>query len=137
MRSPALQAGSGLVPRTPPRGCGFEGGSCGSYTRPRPPLGFLRPGRGEFLPRGVQQSGPSSARVYCTHGAKPCSAWELALGIIQPWVVGACRQHPKYAGTAFCPVACSTERRTRDKPIARRLVAKTKLCPGECPWRTG
>lgn len=88
MRSPALQAGLGLVPRTPPRGCGYEGGSCGSYSRPRPPLGFLSPGRCEFctasLPRGAQHFGPSSARVYCTHGAKSCSAWELALGIIQP-----------------------------------------------------
>lgn len=86
MRSPALQARQGLVPRTPPRGCGFEGGSCGSCSRPRPQLSFLRPGHRELckasLPRGAQRSGSSSAHVYRTHRAKPCRNQEPVLGLV-------------------------------------------------------
>lgn len=108
MRSPVLQAGQGLVPGTPPRGCGFAGGSCGSLRRPRPPLGFLRPGRGELcaasLPRGAQRSWSSSTRVYRTQEVKLCKTREQALGMIELRAVGACQLHP---GTPVCPVALS------------------------------
>lgn len=79
--------------------------------RPRPPLGFLRPGRGEFcaasLPRSEQRSWSSSARGYPTEEAKPCNTRELALGMIELRAVGACQQHPEHEGTPVCPVALS------------------------------
>lgn len=119
MRSPALQAGSGLVPRTPPRGCGFEGGSCGSYSRPRPPLGFLSPGRGEFC-RPPSHAARNTQAELGSRVLHPRSQILQCLGIgarYHPAAgrLGACWLHPKYAETAFCPVACSpTERRTRE-----------------------
>lgn len=137
MRNPALQVREGLVPRTPPRGCGFAGGSCGSLCRPRPLLGFLRPGRGELctasLPRGAQLSWSSSTPVYRTHETKPCNARELALGMIELRAVGACQLHPEHAGTPVCPVALSCRAQDEGQACRQPLCRNRALPSGVSP----
>lgn len=104
MRSSAPQARLGLVPRTPPRGCGFAGGSCGSRRRPRPPLSILSLGRGERCAarphsHAARNSPDQAARLSSTHGEKPCSAQEPAPGMIKPPAMGACQLNLAHAGT--------------------------------------